>query len=143
MITHALPSASGDPGSPAFDDDLFAQIGERFKALGEPARLRILDALRRKELTVGELVSTTGLNQANASKHLQLLHRLGFVVRWKDGLFVYYRLADEDVFRLCDVMCGRIAQAQRANARRVTPRVERREAPRRRLARPQARGRSA
>lgn len=97
-----------------YDERMLVQVGERFKALGEPARLRILDALRRKDLTVGELVETTGLNQANASKHLQLLHRLGFVVRWKDGLFVYYRLADEDVFQLCDVMCGRIARPLRS-----------------------------
>lgn len=104
-----------------FDDELLVQVGERFKALGEPARLRILDALRRKPLTVGELVEATGLNQANASKHLQLLHRLGFIVRWKQGLFVHYRLADGDVFRLCDVMCGRIAQGARTGPRVGVP----------------------
>lgn len=109
-----------------FDEEMFVEVGARFKALGEPARLRILDALRRKELTVGELVETTGLNQANASKHLQLLHRLGFIERWKRGLFVYYRLADQDVFRLCDVMCGRIARAQRTGARRLAPQARRR-----------------
>ncbi len=97
------------------NDELFVQVGERFKALGEPARLRILDALRSGPRSVGELVETTGLNQANASKHLQLLHRLGFILRSKQGLFVRYRLADGDVFRLCDAMCGRIAkQAGRA-----------------------------
>lgn len=96
-----------------FDETMFGAVGERFKALGEPARLRILDALRRKPLTVGALVEVTGLNQANASKHLQVLHRLGFIERWKEGLFVYYRLADDDVFQLCDVMCGRIAREPR------------------------------
>lgn len=100
-----------------FDESMFESVGERFKALGEPARLRILDSLRRKELTVGELVESTGLNQANVSKHLQLLHRLGFIERTKRGLFVYYRLADEDVFRLCDVMCGRINGASRGGRR--------------------------
>jgi len=100
-----------------FDESMFESVGERFKALGEPARLRILDALRRKELAVGELVESTGLSQANASKHLQLLHRLGFIERRKRGLFVYYRLADEDVFRLCDVMCGRITRAPRGGRR--------------------------
>jgi DNA-binding transcriptional ArsR family regulator len=100
-----------------FAESMFADVGERFKALGEPARLRILDALRRKALTVGELVEATGLNQANASKHLQLLHRLGFIERSKEGLFVYYRLADHDVFELCDLMCGRIARKARPRAR--------------------------
>ncbi len=98
-----------------YDDELFGHVGERFKALGEPARLRILDALRSGPQSVGELVGTTGLNQANASKHLQLLHRLGFILRSRQGLFVRYSLADGDVFRLCDLMCGRIArQAGRA-----------------------------
>lgn len=89
------------------NDALFGSIADRFKALGEPARLRILDALRDGERTVGELVEQTGLNQANLSKHLQMLHGLDFVERRKDGLFVYYRLADEKVFHLCEIMCGR------------------------------------
>ena len=59
-------------------------------------------------MTVGELVEQTGLGQANVSKHLQLLHANGFVERRKDGLFVYYSLADERVFQLCDMMCGRL-----------------------------------
>ena len=59
----------------------------------------------------------TALGQANASKHLQLLYQLGFVDRRKEGLDVYYRLADEDVFRLCDIMCGRIARESDARNR--------------------------
>jgi ArsR family transcriptional regulator len=88
--------------------ELLALVGARFKALAEPARLEILNALRSGELTVGELVEETALGQANVSKHLQLLFGLGFVTRRKDGLFVYYGLADRTVFQLCDIMCGRI-----------------------------------
>jgi DNA-binding transcriptional ArsR family regulator len=89
--------------------ELFDQVANRFRALGEPARLRILDTLRRGECSVGDLCERTNLNQANLSKHLQLLHTLGFVNRRKDGVFVHYSLADEDVFQLCDIMCGRLA----------------------------------
>ena len=85
-------------------------IAERFKALAEPARLKILNALRDGEKTVSELMEETGLGQANASKHLQILYSFAFVSRRKDGLYVYYRLADEDVFRLCEIMCGRIGR---------------------------------
>lgn len=120
------PSVTAALESLTFDDRMFAQVGERFRALGDPARLRILDGLRRNESTVGELVKKTGLSQANVSKHLQLLHRLGFVVRSKQGLFVYYRLADADVFRLCDVMCGRIAHLQRTGTYRSSPGAARR-----------------
>jgi ArsR family transcriptional regulator, arsenate/arsenite/antimonite-responsive transcriptional repressor len=83
-------------------------VAERFKALGEPARLQILSCLRGGEMTVGELVDKTGFGQANVSKHLQLLHAMGFVRRRKDGLFVYYALADNGIFQLCDTMCGRL-----------------------------------
>jgi DNA-binding transcriptional ArsR family regulator len=90
--------------------ELLDLVADRFKALAEPARLNILNALRDREMTVTELMEATGLGQANASKHLQLLHSLGFVERRKEGLYVHYRLADEDVFKLCDIMCGRLAQ---------------------------------
>ena len=90
--------------------DAIEVIAARFKALGEPARLQILNALRDGEMTVTELVDTTTLGQANVSKHLQSLYAAGFVGRRKDGLFVYYFLADKDVLKLCDLMCGRIEQ---------------------------------
>jgi DNA-binding transcriptional ArsR family regulator len=80
-------------------------LAERFKALAEPNRLAILSTLHAGELSVGELVDTTGLGQANVSKHLDVLRRYGFVARRKDGLNVFYRVADEDVFRICDIMC--------------------------------------
>ena len=96
-----------------FTPELVDMMAGRFKALAEPARLQILAALRAGERTVSELADDTALGQANLSKHLQLLHALGFVSRRKEGLFVHYALADQDVFRLCDLMCGRLeAQAQ-------------------------------
>ncbi|MEX2571093.1 MAG: metalloregulator ArsR/SmtB family transcription factor [Gemmatimonadota bacterium] len=98
--------------------ELLELVAERFKALAEPARLRILNALREREMTVSEVMEVTDLGQANASKHLQLLHSLGFVERRKEGLYVHYRLAGEDVFRLCDVMCGRLA-AEASDRRRL------------------------
>jgi DNA-binding transcriptional ArsR family regulator len=88
--------------------DLLAAIAERFKVLAEPARLQILQALRAGALTVSELVEATGMGQANVSKHLQLLLAQGFVTRRKEGLYAWYGLADLDVFRLCDIMCGRL-----------------------------------
>ena len=103
--------------APKLTDELFDRIADRFRTLGDPGRLRILDTLRHGETTVGELVERTGLNQANLSKHLQLLHAQGFVDRRKDGLFVHYRLANEDVFRLCDIMCGSLDAAASAPGR--------------------------
>lgn len=98
----------------ALTPELTVLVAERFKALGEPARLQILDCLRRRELTVSEIIDETGLGQANVSKHLQMLHGLGFVSRRKDGLYVYYSIGDKDVFQLCDIMCGRLEAETRA-----------------------------
>ena len=89
--------------------ELLELIAERFKALAEPARLRLLNALRDGEKTVSELMEETGFGQANVSKHLRVLHTLDFVERRKEGLYVHYRLADESVFQLCDIVCGRLA----------------------------------
>ena len=83
-------------------------IAQRFKALAEPSRLEILSVLKGGERTVTEILDRTGLGQANVSKHLQVLYAAGFVERRKDGVSTWYRLADPDVFRLCDLMCGRL-----------------------------------
>jgi DNA-binding transcriptional ArsR family regulator len=83
-------------------------VANRFKILAEPARLQILNELRVRPLNVTELMDATALNQANLSKHLQLLHAHGFVMRRRDGLFVVYALADKSVFALCDIMCAQL-----------------------------------
>ena len=60
---------------------LVDELAERFKALGESARLQLLLALRGGERSVSDLVESTGLGQANVSKHLQQLHQCGFLIR--------------------------------------------------------------
>jgi ArsR family transcriptional regulator, arsenate/arsenite/antimonite-responsive transcriptional repressor len=95
-------------GRATLTPELIELIAARFKALAEPARLQILNALRAGEMTVNALVDATGLAQANVSKHLQSLHAARFVERRKEGLFTYYSLADRAVFRLCDIMCSHL-----------------------------------
>ena len=106
---------------PELTPELLEIIASRFKALSEPARLEILSSLSDGELCVTDLVERTGLGQANLSKHLQVLHANGFVGRRKDGLFTYYDLADRDVMRLCDAMCGRL-QSEHLVQRRILAR---------------------
>ena len=88
--------------------DTIPHIANHFRVLAEPARLRLLAALRVGELPVTELVMATGLGQANASKHLNLLYEAGFVTRRKEGLFVFYALSDGDIMKLCDLMSARL-----------------------------------
>lgn len=83
-----------------------AAIAERFKALGEPLRLRLLQALRGGECSVGELAERTGGGQANVSKHLQVLLQQGYVDRRKEGTTSWYRISDPQVFTMCELVCG-------------------------------------
>ena len=108
--------------------ELFELVAARFKAFGEPTRLRILHALRDGDRTVGALVEQTGLGQANLSRHLQQLLALGFVSRTKRGLFAHYALADRDVLKLCDVMCGRLEKEAATRKRVLKPRAAQRRA---------------
>jgi len=87
---------------------VFALIAARFKAFAEPNRLQILHALRLGERTVSALVEDTGIGQPNVSKHFQQLMSCGVVSRRKEGLHAYYALADRDVLKMCDLMCGRL-----------------------------------
>lgn len=80
-------------------------VAARFKALGEPARLRILDGLRDGPRTVTQVVEETQLRQANVSKHLAILRSLGLVDRRREGAFVYFSIADARLSSLCDLMC--------------------------------------
>ena len=81
-------------------------IAERFRVLGEPMRIRLLDALREAPATVQELQQATGASQQNVSKHLGLLLRSGMVSRTKEGNYSRYAIADEGVFELCEHVCG-------------------------------------
>jgi DNA-binding transcriptional ArsR family regulator/rhodanese-related sulfurtransferase len=83
-----------------FKDRLFAQFARIGKALGNPRRLELLDLLAQSERSVDALATETGLSLANASQHLQALRRASLVETRRDGLFVYYRLADPAVFDL-------------------------------------------
>ncbi len=81
-------------------------IAERFRVLGEPMRIHLLDALREGPATVQDLQRATGASQQSVSKHLGLLLRSGLVSRSKEGNFSRYAIADEGVFELCEQVCG-------------------------------------
>lgn len=92
-------------------------IAARFRVLSEPTRLKLLNLLReRGEMSVGELVTETGYGQANVSKHLLTLLDAGMVARRRDGTSVRYRIADETIFALCELVCSGI-EAQLAARR--------------------------
>jgi DNA-binding transcriptional ArsR family regulator len=86
------------------------QVAAFFQALSEPTRLQILNLLRQHERNVGELAQLCGYTSANVSRHLALLTAHGLVERESRGTSVFYRIADESIYALCDIVCDQIAR---------------------------------
>src|SRR5215216_7264863 len=82
-----------------FKDRLFEQFARVGKALSSPRRLEIVDLLAQGERTVEEIAGQTSMSVASASQHLQALKAARMVESRREGLYAYYRLADEGVFR--------------------------------------------
>lgn len=91
-------------------DKMMELIAQRFRILGEPFRLRLLQVLQAGERSVGELVAELDGNQPNVSKHLHILHDGGLVGRRRDGTSILYSIADPMVFELCALVCRRETQ---------------------------------
>ena len=85
-------------------------VARRFQVLGEPCRLRILQALQRGPRTVNEIVGDLDGNQPNISKHLQILFDAGLVARARSGNSILYSIADPVVFKLCQLVCRSTAR---------------------------------
>jgi DNA-binding transcriptional ArsR family regulator len=86
-------------------DKMLELIARRFRILGEPLRLRILQELETGQKTVNELVSELDGNQPNVSKHLQILSDAGLVSRRREGTSIVYAISDPMVFKLCELVC--------------------------------------
>lgn len=112
-------------------DAMLERVAGQFRALSEPSRLRLMSLLFDAERSVGELAEASGLGLANVSKHLAVLHAAGFVRRRKEGVRALYGLADERTRALCDLMCRRVEEQARAEARALVGRGRGRERGRR------------
>jgi ArsR family transcriptional regulator len=86
------------------------QIAARFKLLGEPMRLRILQAVCKGPRSVNGIVAATGSTQANVSKHLALLAAGGVLTRKKEGQCVYYSMKNQLVVKLCELVRAQLVR---------------------------------
>lgn len=96
--------------SEEINDDALAMIANRFRILSDPMRLRILHTLGDREMNVSDLVEAIGAGQANVSKHLGVMLDAAVVARRKEGLNSIYKVSDETIFELCDVVCARLKE---------------------------------
>ncbi|HEX6585028.1 MAG TPA: metalloregulator ArsR/SmtB family transcription factor [Thermoleophilaceae bacterium] len=87
-------------------EPLVELIAQRFRVIGEPMRIRLLDALRERPMTINELAEALAASQQNVSKHTGVLAQAGIVGREKHGTRVQCFIADESVFELCEIVCG-------------------------------------
>ncbi len=85
-------------------------VAARFRALSDASRLQILQYLFKQEHSVQELCELSGMSQANVSKHLSVLAEQGIVQKRRQGLFVFYSIADSSIYELCDIVCGAVGK---------------------------------
>lgn len=85
-------------------------VAARFRALGDPTRLKLVQFLFEGEKSVQELCSRTGMSQANISKHLSILSEQGVLARRREGLFAYYSIADQSIYELCALVCNSLSE---------------------------------
>jgi DNA-binding transcriptional ArsR family regulator len=97
--------------------EVVQQVAEYFSVLGEPMRLKILNVLRDGEKCVQDLVEATQTSQANVSKHLKVMMQAGILSRRTEGTLAYYRVEDELIFELCNLVCDRLASRIEQQAR--------------------------
>jgi len=98
-------------------------VAARFRAMGEPLRLGILQQLETGERSVSALAATIGSTQPNVSKHLKVLQDAGLVQRRQQGNNAYYSIADAMVFELCDMICTRLRDRLEAQVSALDGRV--------------------
>jgi len=88
---------------------VYEQLARIGKALSTPARLEILELLAQAERSVDGLARLSGLTVANTSQHLQLLRQVGLVTSRREGQFIFYRLAGDEVVTLIGSL-GRVGE---------------------------------
>ncbi len=94
-------------------DTLLIAAAERFRLLGDPVRLRLLNTLLEMgEATVQQLADASSQSQQNTSKHLRKLAEGGILSSRKAGLHVHYHVDDPSIPGLCLLVCGQISKQQ-------------------------------
>ena len=86
------------------EDQLYAYHAEMCKVLSHPKRLELIDILRDKEVSAGELGERLGLAPANLSQHLTMMRERHILVSRKEGNVVYYRIANPKLLQAFDML---------------------------------------
>lgn len=89
-----------------FKPELIPKVAERLRALADENRLRLIFHLRHEPCRVTHLAEHLGISQASVSKHLAVLRQSGLVTVERRGTEAIYRIHDQSIFELCEIVCG-------------------------------------
>ena len=92
-------------------EEVFEKAADLFRVMSAPMRLRIISALCNGEKNVGELLAEIDTTQPNMSQHLNTLFVAGVLGKRREGVQIYYRIANEQVVALCRTMCSQLTAA--------------------------------
>jgi DNA-binding transcriptional ArsR family regulator len=98
---------------------LIESVARRFRVLGEPQRLRILQVLEKAPKNVSEIAQRLDVSQPNVSRHLRALFDAGLITRRRSGTSAVYSVSDPVVFRLCGLVCDSLVERARADLEEI------------------------
>jgi ArsR family transcriptional regulator len=107
----------------AMSPEALEMVAARFRAMGEPLRLRILQELETGARSVSALALSVGSTQPNVSKHLRILQDAGLLERRQQGTSAFYSIADPMVFELCDLVCSKLRDRLEAQVGALSAKV--------------------
>jgi DNA-binding transcriptional ArsR family regulator len=107
-------------------DQTLDLIAMRFRSLGEPMRLKILQLLENGEMSVGQLVERLQSSQANVSKHLKVLVDADILSRRMQGTSAYYSIGDPLVMKICETVCNGLTENLKARVESLGFKLSRR-----------------
>lgn len=93
-------------------EEVFQQAAELFRVMSAPMRLKIISCLCDGEKNVSYLLSRIDTTQPNMSQHLTTLYQAGILGKRRDGVQIFYRIADERIVEICRAVCGQIEAKQ-------------------------------
>ena len=102
------------------DKSLFEMQAEICKTLTNPKRIEILNTLKNEEKTVTELVNALGASKANVSQHLAVMRHKGILATRREGVNIYYRVANPKVIEACTLMKEVLFEQHAAKKKTVT-----------------------
>ena len=109
MVTKISPAPTDGELEP---DQVFELAAEVFRVMSAPMRLKIISALCNGDKNVSELLAEIDTTQPNMSQHLNTLYQSGILGRRREGVSIYYFIANEKVVHMCRTICVQIAIEQ-------------------------------